>query len=522
MPLATRTWTLLIALGLISVACSREGDPTPSEPCAPSCGDRECGDDGCGGSCGDCPGGSCLEGRCCLPDCDGKTCGDDGCGGTCGECTGICTEGSCCLPDCDGKACGDDGCGGSCGSCADPCSGEPDDPSLCLEGTCLSPCCPDCDGKACGDDGCGGTCGTCDPGVCFEDRCCVPDCDGKACGDDGCGGSCGGCEDDLECREGACRIPCGREGFSPVRAVGSWKPYGDSPDGTLFYQAVDALAGTRSILTLEIRQAAPFAGPKEPGTYPFTASRYSKCDICLRLAEDCTETGCARQYLATEGTLVIEAMDRADGPFRASLRDVVFREALIDVAAWTSWVQPAGRTWCMDGIETVADQVALAVPEPACVAEGTGVLADQNIADFTLPNCNGDPVNLHSLCGEVKAVWLVLVAAWCPFCSEYAPLARQTEQSFGGKVRLLTVLGEDRGGNAPDQADCQAYARSHNLDPAFVLTDHRWGTTVDHIYPYGFQGIPYEMVLDGDNMAYIWSTGQRGNLGTVLESLVAW
>jgi hypothetical protein len=30
------------------------------------------------------------------------------------------------------------------------------------------------------------------------------------------------------------------------------------------------------------------------------------------------------------------------------------------------------------------------------------------------------------------------------------------------------------------------------------------------------------MVLDGDNMAYIWSTGQRGNLGTVLESLVAW
>lgn len=31
----------------------------------------------------------------CEPVCEGRTCGDDGCGGTCGECDGTCTAGRC-------------------------------------------------------------------------------------------------------------------------------------------------------------------------------------------------------------------------------------------------------------------------------------------------------------------------------------------------------------------------------------------------------------------------------------------
>jgi formylglycine-generating enzyme required for sulfatase activity len=63
--------------------------------------------------------------RCCSSTCEsncfGKECGDDGCGGSCGKCPGdtICSLGSCCQPQCDGKECGDDGCGGSCGTCAE-------------------------------------------------------------------------------------------------------------------------------------------------------------------------------------------------------------------------------------------------------------------------------------------------------------------------------------------------------------------------------------------------------------------
>ena len=84
-------------------------------------------------------------GRCqCLPDCAGKECGDDGCGGACGECLGpneMCDDGQCvCLPDCLGKVCGDDGCGGEClpgcGKCA--CKLTPHG------STCVNLCHPDC------------------------------------------------------------------------------------------------------------------------------------------------------------------------------------------------------------------------------------------------------------------------------------------------------------------------------------------------------------------------------------------
>ncbi len=98
--------------------------------CAPQCGDKECGDDGCGGSCGECVAPESCEGSVCVcvPACEGKECGDDSCGGSCGPCgvdqtceAGLCVgegdTGGMCAPQCDGKECGDDSCGGSCGEC---------------------------------------------------------------------------------------------------------------------------------------------------------------------------------------------------------------------------------------------------------------------------------------------------------------------------------------------------------------------------------------------------------------------
>ena len=69
--------------------------------CKPECGIKECGDDGCEGSCGDCekgkkcsPGGFCIK---CIPECEKKECGDDGCGGSCGACEEgqECPDGKC-------------------------------------------------------------------------------------------------------------------------------------------------------------------------------------------------------------------------------------------------------------------------------------------------------------------------------------------------------------------------------------------------------------------------------------------
>jgi hypothetical protein len=131
------------------------------EACTPSCSGKQCGDDGCGGSCGSCtaPGSSCnASGQCvCTPNCNGKQCGDDGCGGSCGSCTMPGTScnasGQCvCTPNCNGKQCGDDGCGGSCGSCSMG--------GYCLSGQCHS-CTPSCGANVCGSDNCGGVCGAC-------------------------------------------------------------------------------------------------------------------------------------------------------------------------------------------------------------------------------------------------------------------------------------------------------------------------------------------------------------------------
>jgi len=113
--------------------------------CTPTCFDKECGSDGCDGSCGSCPEGwGCTpQGKCkCVPDCLDKECGEDGCGETCGYCIGPewCIEGLCdCITDCAGKECGSDGCFGECGEC---------DPLYeCQNGTCVFSC-PACPGLA--------------------------------------------------------------------------------------------------------------------------------------------------------------------------------------------------------------------------------------------------------------------------------------------------------------------------------------------------------------------------------------
>ena len=119
-----------------------EGTCVDDMDCDAICGEAECGEVGDEEKC-DC--GTCEEGiKCnlsnmceCVPNCknaddEDLECGDDGCGESCGECAyGECADGFCpaCVPECDGKVCGIDGCSGSCGDC--------DEGFACQEGACL-------------------------------------------------------------------------------------------------------------------------------------------------------------------------------------------------------------------------------------------------------------------------------------------------------------------------------------------------------------------------------------------------
>lgn len=115
----------------------------------------------------------------CVPDCSGKQCGDDGCGGTCGTCPAgeHCSSGACvpdCVPNCEGRECGDDGCGGVCGFCPQGkvCGAWDDVWGLCVD----PPCTPDCTGRECRDGGCPDqpdACGTCGAGEVCEGGTCV-------------------------------------------------------------------------------------------------------------------------------------------------------------------------------------------------------------------------------------------------------------------------------------------------------------------------------------------------------------
>ncbi len=114
----------------------------------------------------------CLSGACCLPSCVDQECGDDGCGGSCGDCKLplTCNElGLCAL---EGGACGDAICSAikleNCKTCSEDCICPGASHCKLDTGTC---CTPFCGANKCGDNGCGGSCGTCDPLTCVAGQC---------------------------------------------------------------------------------------------------------------------------------------------------------------------------------------------------------------------------------------------------------------------------------------------------------------------------------------------------------------
>jgi IPT/TIG domain len=132
-----------------------EDSSTCGDDCSNTCGDCVCQPEEtywtCPEDCGFCGDGYCFDtcpfmypaedlascfDDCCVPDCQGRDCGTNGCGGFCGDCpvNHVCQEGGLCLcvPACEDNECGDDGCGGSCGVCGLG--------TICMFGDCLAGC----------------------------------------------------------------------------------------------------------------------------------------------------------------------------------------------------------------------------------------------------------------------------------------------------------------------------------------------------------------------------------------------
>lgn len=99
----------------------------------------------------------------CVPDCTGRECGDDGCGGTCGTCQPCpeaCDASGVCQSTCGNNVC-EPSCGENCDTCPD-CG-------------CISPC------ERCVNGICVDVCGAC----CFEDEGCIDNVTSETCAERG-------------------------------------------------------------------------------------------------------------------------------------------------------------------------------------------------------------------------------------------------------------------------------------------------------------------------------------------------
>ena len=93
------------------------------DDCTAVCADRECGDDGCGGSCWSGPNAEECWGYACNQETGQCVCPYEKCDDGCCPAGQVCAledgDSVCCAITCTGKECGDDGCGGNCGECDD-------------------------------------------------------------------------------------------------------------------------------------------------------------------------------------------------------------------------------------------------------------------------------------------------------------------------------------------------------------------------------------------------------------------
>lgn len=356
-------------------------------------------------------------------------------------------------------------------------------------------------------------------------------CDGARCGLDNCNESCGSCGEGSFCADGACTAAegCDLTGFAATNQAG-FARFAGGQTRVRFTASNVAIQPPFDKLVIEINHDRFFTdGPPAPGTYPLEGTSEVGSPLFVRGYTYCNDFDCAFPYVVEAGSLELEEPGVPGTHLRGWLRGLKLEQVRIDKDTGEVLPFANANLWCVGDFRFDVEIPPLPTAQGVCVADGTGNKIGDNVRNFTLTNCYGDPVDLHDRCGKVEALWIVASAGWCGACESFVPVAAKRAKDFAEDgLDLMVVIGENASGAEPSLEYCKDYAGAKGLDPAATFVDHdgrsSWPVLFSAIDTYsgGSIGLPWNAVLDGRSMEYIWSSNAgSGDLYSVQDELMA-
>ncbi len=183
-------------------------------------------------------------------------------------------------------------------------------------------------------------------GECIEledtswDTVCIPDCEGRVCGTDGCGGSCGdGCgideqcnADGTECVEFEC-VEASLENLSVSRVY---------PDEGMYFYSGTYLPPTGDTDIEDELSLQFYATPSEGVEFNLEGTNYKDCTECIFIYEDMNETSQSYEtaYFQQKGNLQINKLDPVSGNMEGIFRNLRLVEVTIKSDYTSVPVQP--------------------------------------------------------------------------------------------------------------------------------------------------------------------------------------
>ena len=162
-----------------------------------------------------------------------------------------------------------------------------------------------------------------------------------------------------------------------------------------------------------------------------------------------------------------------------------------------------------------------------CPVAGTGKLLGDQAKNATFEGAHALPLELHSMCGDTKAVWITLVAGWCTACTELAPNFQSIHQQFIEEdVQWLLLVGDDGSYEPADWSYAKQYHASKGYpeswtyvaDPSF----QQIAEAVQILQPDNSLYLPAHVVLGSDMSIQFISDLQNSEIDAmaVLQSLL--